>query len=116
MIWLAVGLGGALGAAARAFFTDILTPRMPESLPYPTVLINVIACFAMGMLVRLALGEVLQLTLCVGFLGGFSTLSSVCWDAILYFRDGKYARCFGYLALTYGLALGATAAGFWLAG
>ena len=116
MIWLAVGLGGALGAAARAFVTDVLAPRMPDGLPYPTLLINLVACFAMGVLVRLALGQVLQLTLCVGFLGGFSTLSSVCWDAILYFRDGRYARCFGYMALTYGAALAATAVGFWLAG
>ena len=28
MIWIAVGLGGALGAATRAFLTDVLVPRL----------------------------------------------------------------------------------------
>ena len=112
MIWIAVGLGGALGAATRAFLTDVLVPRLPESLPYPTLLINVVACFSMGVLANLAMGHVLQLALCMGFLGGFSTLSAVCWESVGYFREKRYGRCFGYLVLTHGVALLSTAAGF----
>ena len=116
MIWVFVGLGGALGAMARAFCTDILTPRLPKGLPYPTLIINAVACFAMGILANLAMGHALQLALCMGFLGGFSTLSSVCWECMQFFRAKAYVRCFAYMTLTYAVALACTAAGFALMG
>lgn len=112
MIWLIVGAGGALGAMARVFCLRVLKPRLPESLPFPTLLVNVTACFAMGVLTNVSLGHTLQLALCMGFLGGFSTLSAVNAESLQYLRNHQYARCFGYLGLTYAAALAACAAGF----
>lgn len=116
MIWLLVGLGGALGAVARAFCTDVLSPRLPDVLPFPTLIINFVACFAMGIIANLSMGHTLQLALCMGFLGGFSTLSMVCWECMQFLRAKEYGRCFGYMTLTYAVALLATAAGFLCAG
>lgn len=109
---LAVGLGGALGAVTRAWCTDHVGPHLPEQLPWATLGINVAACFAIGIVAHVVMDSLVQTMICVGFLGGFSTMSTMCYEAVGYFMKGDYRRCFGYLAVSYATALGATALGF----
>ena len=51
----------------------------------------------------------------VGFLGGFSTLSTMNYEAVELVLGGKQALGAGYLAATYATTLGAAALGFAIA-
>ena len=116
MIWIAVGLGGALGAATRAFLTDVLVPRLPESLPYPTLLINVVGCFFLVVVNgfvgrRLHVHTVTVRAMGVGLLGAFTTLSAFTQETLTFFLEGRYGVAALYVALTFGLCFAAALAG-----
>lgn len=109
---IGIAAGGALGALCRGLLTRMLKRHLPESFPFATLIVNLIACFAAGAVLPLALEDVLRLTLMVGFLGGFSTLATMNFEAVTLFATKRYARCAAYLALTYASTLGAAALGF----
>ena len=105
---IGIAIGGAIGALSRGLLTRMLKRHLPEQFPFATL----IACFAAGMIMPLALNEVLYLTLTVGFLGGFSTLATMNFEAVSLFATKRYKYCFAYLAITYASTLGAAALGF----
>ena len=111
---IGIAIGGAIGALSRGLLTRMLKRHLPEQFPFATLIVNLIACFAaLGLLVMpLALNEVLYLTLTVGFLGGFSTLATMNFEAVSLFATKRYKYCFAYLAITYASTLGAAALGF----
>ncbi|WP_246957624.1 CrcB family protein [Brachybacterium sp. Marseille-Q7125] len=117
---LLVGVGGALGSAARwglrAFGTHLAERRElhdPAALrPWLTLGANLAACFLLGMIVaRLGSttgGAALAYTmLSVGFCGGLSTLSTAAMDVVDLFRRGTYALAVAYVMLTAGTGMGA---------
>lgn len=112
--FLGIAAGGALGALARGLATRKLKELLPESFPFATLIVNLLACFAAGTLMPLTLGDVLYLTLTMGFLGGFSTLATMNFEAVTLFATKRYGRCVAYLGITYASTLGAAALGFLL--
>lgn len=110
--FLAVALGGAAGALCRGLMTRMLKRHTPGSWPFATLIVNLIACFFAGALAPLALDEVVRLAAIMGFLGGFSTLATMNFEAASLFRDKRYSACFLYLAVTYVSTIGAAAMGF----
>lgn len=106
-----IAFGGALGALTRGLMTRMLKRHLPEQFPFATLIVNVIACFLAGMVMPLSLGEPLYLTITMGFLGGFSTLATMNFEAVSLFATKRYGRCFTYLATTYASTLGAAALG-----
>lgn len=115
-VWmiLAVGIGGALGAFCRSKATALLKPQVKGPFPWPTLLINVTSCFLAGLLLyeQAALSQVVYLALTMGFLGGFSTLSTMNYEAVELVLGGKARLGGAYLAATYVSTLGAAALGF----
>lgn len=109
---IGIAIGGAIGALSRGLLTRMLKRHLPEQFPFATLIVNLIACFAAGMVMPLALNEVLYLTLTVGFLGGFSTLATMNFEAVSLFATKRYKYYFAYLAITYASTLGAAALGF----
>lgn len=114
---LAVGAGGALGALCRSKATAFLKPRFTGRFPLPTLLINLTACLTAGiaLALQLHLDGTFYLALTMGFLGGFSTLSTMNFEAVELITQKHYAEGVGYLAATYASTIGAAAAGFTLA-
>lgn len=110
--FLVVAIGGAFGALCRALTTSALTNRVSNRLPFPTLIVNLLSCFAAGCCAALPLQGGMQLLIAVGFLGGYSTLAAMNFEAVTLFAAKRYADCFGYLALTYVTTLGAAAVGF----
>lgn len=106
-----IALGGALGALSRGLMTRMLKRHLPEQFPFATLIVNVIACFFAGVVMPLSLGDTLRLTLTMGFLGGFSTLATMNFEAVSLFATKRYGQCFAYLATTYVSTLGAAALG-----
>lgn len=112
LTFLTVGVGGALGSFCRAWLINAIETRHKHWLFRGALFCNAISCFLAGLCLGLALSGTPELVLMVGFFGGLSTLSTVNLDAAGYFLSKKYARCFAYLGLTYGLTLTVVALGF----
>jgi len=114
---LLVGVGGACGALARGALSSFTKRIVSSAWPWATFAINIIACLAMGLLMRANLGRPLYLMVTSGFLGGFSTLSTLNYEAVSLVEVKHRRRlAVGYLAATYVVCLGAAAVGFLVAG
>jgi CrcB protein len=109
MIWLAVGVGGGLGALGRYFLNGIVQSRF-GLFPAGIFAINVLGCLAIGLLAgfiaasRLQLHETARAFLTAGVLGGFTTFSAYGLDTLILARGG-------HTALAAGNALGQMVAG-----
>ena len=63
---------------------------------------------------QILLDGIVYLALTMGFLGGFSTLSTMNFEAVELVSQQHYAEGLGYLATTYASTIGAAALGFTL--
>jgi CrcB protein len=97
MIWLAVALGGAVGAVARHWMTSVIRVSGLHEFPLAIFVVNTIGCFAIGLLAgllasaRVTMGETGRTFLAVGVLGGFTTFSSFSLDTFTLLRSGQTA-------------------------
>ena len=107
-----VGLGGALGALVRYLLGRFIAERTHAAFPAGTFLINVTGSFLIGLLFSLAgqklVSQTTQLLLATGFLGGYTTFSTMCWEGKQLLQDGNLR--FGMLYLGGTLASGLLAA------
>ena len=103
MIWLAVALGGALGAVARYGVFIWLTPP-PGKFPIATFAVNVCGCFLAGILYVLithaAISQVWRPLLAVGFLGAFTTFSTFSLEALLLWQNQQALVAVSYVVAT----------------
>lgn len=109
-----IALGGALGAVSRFLLGNAVSKAIGSALPYGTFVINVIGCFAMGLLMTLIVDREMlpaawRLFLCVGFLGGFTTFSSFGYEALMMLTEGRLLAVLAYVGGS--VALGLVAAG-----
>lgn len=109
-IILATGIGGGLGAIARLLLSAILPARLILIMPIQILLINVLGCYAMGVITELfALylsGSIITQTfLTTGFLGGFTTFSSFSLEFGLLIKSHHYWLAIIYVLLSVGLGL-----------
>ena len=112
--FLLVGLGGACGALCRHKALTFLKPKAAGPFPWPTLLVNLVSCTIAGAALAgcLAMGQMAYTALTMGFLGGFSTLSTMNCEAVDLILGGKRALGVAYVAATYACTLGAAALGF----
>lgn len=114
---LLVGLGGGLGAMAR-YGVSVWAGQWPEGQAFPmgTLVVNVLGCFAIGVLAHLGEAKGLltteaRLLLVTGFLGGFTTFSAFGSETLGLARGGASGLALGNIALHLALGLGAVWAG-----
>ncbi len=89
-----VFLGGGLGAALRYGMQGFVHARTGPGFPYGTLAVNVLGCFAIGLLMvsleeRFLATPGLRLFLTIGILGGFTTFSSFSFETLALARDGE---------------------------
>ena len=109
MRWVLLFVGGGFGAMLRFGFALWVDQRMPSAFPWGMLAVNVVGCFAIGVVATLAdeaevFSPMARLLLVSGLLGGFTTFSTFgmeTWQLV-------EARALG-LALAY--ALGSVALG-----
>ena len=114
MIWLAVAVGGALGAIARYGLT-LWLPPLPGKFPLATFCTNVLGCFVMGALYVLIVQKaVIPLSwrpfLATGVLGAFTTFSTFSLEAFNLWQQQTVLAA-AYVASTIGGTLLAVWAG-----
>jgi CrcB protein len=100
----AVALGGALGAAAR-YEVGLTWPVHAGRFPTSTLAINTSGAFAIGLVLAVLLARFpnhryARPFLCVGVLGGWTTMSTLAVEADLLVRDGHVPAALGYVAAT----------------
>lgn len=111
-MWLAVALGGALGAVGRYGLIYYVMPIQAKQFPWGTLAANIIGSALVG-LCYVALVEKQWVAiewrpfLMIGFLGAFTTYSTFALESFLLWQDGQITY-----ALTYaiGSLLGCIAA------
>jgi CrcB protein len=90
---LQVGAGGFLGAVLRYLAGMLALRALPLGFPFPTFLVNVTGCFAIGVLsaafeVRSA-GLGTRLFWITGVLGGYTTFSAFGFETVALLRQGS---------------------------
>src|ERR1051325_2088439 len=93
MRYLLVALGGGTGALARYIAASAIMTRFGGKFPLCTLVINVTGSFLIGWLMtalteRFVLDPAWRLLLVVGFLGGYTTFSTLEWETYTAVRDG----------------------------
>jgi CrcB protein len=112
VIWLLVGVGGALGAMARHGLNHVIHQRfLATAFPLGIFLINVGGSFLIGLLAgvvasgRTHVGYEARTFLIVGVLGGFTTFSSFSLDTLTLMRSGHHVQAMINVAGQVGLSL-----------
>lgn len=113
MQWLAVAIGGALGAMGRFGVNAALFPLFSERFPLGTLVVNVIGSVLMGVCYVLiiekgVLPAELRNLLMVGFLGAFTTFSTFSLDTLALWQNGHLALAAAYIASNIVLCLAGT--------
>lgn len=103
MQWLAVALGGSIGALCRYGLTLAL-PNTPGKLPLATLLANIVGSFLIGMFFVLIvekgmLPAIWRQIVMVGFLGALTTFSSFSLESFQLLNSGHWK-----LALVYSIS------------
>jgi len=91
---LLVGLAGLAGTLCRYWLSGALARRYGEAFPAGTLAVNLLGCFAAGLLFHLmheraAFSETARAVVFVGLLGGFTTFSSYGLQTFELLRDGR---------------------------
>ncbi|RMH03076.1 MAG: fluoride efflux transporter CrcB [Aquificota bacterium] len=102
---LAVAFGGALGSVARFLVSKLLQEKVGIAFPVGTLVVNASSAFIIGFafaffVERLAVSPNLRALLITGFLGGYSTYSTLFWEAYYMLFNGEYVKFFAYLLLS----------------
>jgi fluoride exporter len=107
----AVFVGGALGTLAR-YLLAAHHPSAAGAFPWVTLVVNLSGSFAIGLLFPLTervshRAPALRPLVIVGFLGGWTTYSTLAVDVALLGKNGDLVTCFAYIVATVagGLAL-----------
>lgn len=102
---LLVGAGGFAGSVLR-YLSGLGAQRvLTESLlPYGTFSVNIVGCFAIGLLAGLAdsrqvLSPEARLILMVGLLGGFTTYSTFGYDSLAIIKNTGFGAAAVYIGL-----------------
>ncbi len=103
---LAVALGALFGAPARYLLDRAIARRVGRRLPWGILAVNLLGSAAAGLLVGLAPAELLTTLVGVGFLGSFTTASTLAWDVLsIGGRSVRQAAMLLTLHVVPGLAL-----------
>ncbi|GAC1632568.1 MAG: fluoride efflux transporter CrcB [Ktedonobacteraceae bacterium] len=115
-----VGLSGAVGAVARYLLGRFIAERASAQFPLGTLVINLTGAFLIGLLFALAGHKIIsasqQVMLATGFLGGYTTFSTMSWEGVQLVRGGSMARSMLYLGGSVTLGLVCTTLGLLLGG
>ncbi len=110
MQWLAIAIGGSIGAMAR-FAVNIYTfPVYGTRFPLGTLTANTIGCFMMGVCYVIIIEKGLvapewRNVLMTGFLGAFTTFSTFALDAVTLWQSGHTSIAVIYVLLSFILSI-----------
>ena len=116
-----VFLGGGLGSVVRYSLGKWVNDMHGQAFPWGTLVVNIIACFVLGLVVGLAdhkqlLSASSRLFWAVGFRGGFSTFSTFSNETLYLLQQGLTFQLLAYVITSLIICVGATFIGIYLGG
>jgi CrcB protein len=117
---IGISVAGALGALARYGVDGVVSRASRGGFPWGTLLVNVSGAFLLGLIFtilaeRFAVAPWIRSTITIGFLGAYTTFSTLALETVRLVQDGSYflglANALGSIvvgvsALVLGVALG----------
>lgn len=116
---LIVALGGATGSVCRYLLSmAVKNASNDTAFPIGTFVVNILGCFAIGMLsqmsVAASISDTTKLLLVTGFCGGFTTFSSYILETVSLSRSGDLSIAILYIAASIVSGLLAVMAGIYM--
>lgn len=116
---LIVALGGATGSVCRYLLSmAVKNASNDTAFPIGTFVVNILGCFAIGMLsqmsVAASISDTTKLLLVTGFCGGFTTFSSYILETVSLSRSGDLSIAMLYIAASIVSGLLAVMAGIYM--
>ena len=112
---LGIAFMGALGAVSRHLAGTWLKARVDTVMPLGTLGVNVLGSFLLGLLMALAISEVvsedLRGPLAIGFLGSFTPFSTFSVETVQLVQQGRIQAAMLNVLLQLGLGFAAAAVG-----
>jgi len=95
--WVAIGVGGGLGAMARFLVARQMSVMPGNYLPYGTLTVNAVGSWLLGFLAvslvdRSEISVALRFGITVGFLGAFTTFSAFSYESVVLLQEGAFGR------------------------
>ncbi|NYF18281.1 CrcB protein [Microbacterium sp. AK009] len=114
LAFLLLAVAGALGAGARYVVDTLVQRAWMRTFPLGIFLVNVTGSFLLGLLTgsALALGDTFVTVIGVGFLGAYTTFSTVSVETVLLMERRRWRLALGNVVGT--LMVGVAAAGLGL--
>lgn len=109
----AVGLGSALGGMCRYALTLLFVARLGPGFPFGTLFINLTGSFLIGVVAELlqtrtvGFEPLLRIALTVGFIGGYTTFSSLEFETLTLGAEHEWRLAAAYSFGSVILGLGA---------
>lgn len=100
MSLLLLGAGGFFGAIARYLLSSYGNERF-SNVPIGTLLVNLLGSFLLGVAIAVELSSAFNALLAIGFLGAFTTFSTMQTEAVKLFDEKKQLRALLYLLITF---------------
>lgn len=109
-VYLAVAVGGALGALARFSLDRALERRSFAVFPWSTFAINVSGCLLIGIVLAALVDRGrapmwLRVGLVMGVVGGYTTFSTFAQETLDLLEQGRAGLAFAYAASSVGLGV-----------
>jgi CrcB protein len=120
MIWLMVALGGGAGSVLRYWIGRLAVEHISPTSVLATFVVNVSGSFILGFFMTLALERLIiplevRNLVTIGFLGGYTTFSTLSYESIRLIESGEVLRAgasllgnviIGLIAAYLGMVLG----------
>ncbi|MBI5975697.1 fluoride efflux transporter CrcB [Staphylococcus canis] len=104
MTLILIMIGGGLGASLRLFLSDVLQPFKYKFIQFPmgTLVVNFLGAFLISFLSGfIAQHQWLNLFLITGFLGGFTTFSTLALEMVQLLKQHQFVSFVLYSSLQY---------------
>lgn len=118
--YMYIGCGGFAGAILRYLIEQVRIQNYHENVPLNTLFINISGTFLLAFIMTLAL-EVweidadVRIGITTGFIGAFTTFSTLCKETANLMRNGDYFSAISYITVSTMLGLAAAYIGVVLA-
>ncbi len=111
-VYLAIALGGSLGAVSRYWVSSSTYAWLGADFPFGTLMVNITGSLLMGFLAlllteKITVSEELRFAILVGFLGSYTTFSTFALDGLNWLHNGAWMKAAAYMLLSvFGSLLG----------
>ena len=106
---LIVGAGSFIGGAARFLVYRAMENVTFVSLPWDTMLVNIIGCLLVGIIIGIFdkghMSLDMKRFLALGICGGFTTFSTFIHENLMFLSGKRFIQCVLYASLSFALGM-----------